>query len=132
MDLFGNKKNNKKLSFGFGGYVFTIDDQYVSYRSIYGKFFRVLKKDIESISLDSAGMGKNIFKINGKGTVLAQVEIPKIWAEKAQSFILNEVSTNSKENTVGINDLEKLLSLKEKGVISEEEFLLKKKQILGL
>jgi len=32
----------------------------------------------------------------------------------------------------GINDLEKLAELKEKGIISEEEFNAKKKQILGL
>jgi len=32
----------------------------------------------------------------------------------------------------GINDLEKLAELKEKGIITEEEFNAKKKQILGL
>lgn len=81
----------KKLSFGLGGYTFTIDDKYVSYKSIYGKFFRVIKKDIKGISLDEGGRGKYIIKVNGDGLVLAQVEMPKKWAEKAQEFIIEEV-----------------------------------------
>ena len=37
-----------------------------------------------------------------------------------------------KASSIGIDDLEKLADLKQKGIITEEEFLLKKKQILNL
>ena len=133
MGLFGNKKNERKLSFGMGGYTFKSDDTYLSYQSVYGKSFRVLKADIDSVSLDKGGLGKNIIKINGKGTQLAQVEMPKSWSEKAQEFILDEVKINKNPSTNdSLNELEKLAELKDKGIISENDFETKKKQILGL
>lgn len=134
MGLFGNKKDERKLSFALGGYTFTADDQYVSYKSIYGKFFRVARKDIESVSLDKGGMGKNFIKVNGRGTTLAQLEMPKQWAEKAQEFIMNEAlgGGDKQSNNSGIGDLEKLDELRKKGVITEAEFSQKKKQLLGI
>lgn len=134
MGLFNNNKNERKLSFALGGYVFTADDSYVYYKSIYfGKSIRIARKDIESVSLDKGGMGKNIIKVNGNGTTLAEVELPKPWAEKAQDFIMSEALGGSSSNkSSGFNDLEKLSDLKNKGIISEEEFNQKKKQILGI
>lgn len=132
MGIFGNKKNERKLSFGLGGYVFKADDDYISYKSMYGKSFRVLKSDIESVSLDDAGMGKNKIKINGKGTTLADVDMPKPWAEKVQDFIRSELSGKVSNQSSSLDELEKLSELKDKGVITEEEFLTKKKQLLGL
>lgn len=41
-------------------------------------------------------------------------------------------SVNSPVKNSGLDDLEKLASLKDKGIISEEEFQAKKKQLLGL
>jgi len=133
MGLFGNK-TDRKLSFALGGYKFTANDEYVSYQSIYGKSFRVLRKDIESVSLDKGGMGKNVIKVNGRGTVLAEIELPKPWSEQAQDFIRKEaLGGNSEQSSIsGIGDLEKLAELKEKGIITQEEFDSKKKQILGL
>ena len=132
MGLFGNK-NDRKLVF-LGGHQFVANDEYVKYTSMFGKTFRVLRKDIESVSLDKGGMGKNKIKVNGKGTVLAEVELPRNWAEKAQDFIRNEaLGGNPEQNSnSGVGDLEKLADLKEKGIISQEEFDKKKKQILGL
>lgn len=132
MGLFGNK-NDRKLVF-LGGHQFVANDEYVKYTSMFGKTFRVLRKDIESVSLDKGGMGKNKVKVNGKGTVLAEVELPRMWAEKAQDFIRNEALGGSSEQSSnsGVGDLEKLADLKEKGIISQEEFDQKKKQILGL
>lgn len=95
MGLFGDSnKNEKKLSFAFGGYKFKADEKYVSYQSAYGKFFRVARKDIESVSLDEGGMGKYKIKVNGRGTTLAEVELPKQWAEQAQEFIEEEALGN--------------------------------------
>jgi hypothetical protein len=135
MGLFGGKKKNEKtLSFGVGGYTFKSDEHFISYQSIYGKSFRVAKSDVESVSLDKGGMGKNKIKINGKGTLLAEIEMPKPWAEKVQTFITEEIqsSKGSSSPTSSIDDLEKLAELKDKGVITQEEFEQKKKQILGL
>jgi len=135
MGLFGNKKDERKLSFAMGGYKFKADDNYLSYQSIYGKSFRVLKADMESVSLDKGGLGKNIIKINGRGTTLAQVELPKQWSEKAQEFIQNEIPNHSKQPQNGhseLDELEKLSDLKEKGILTQEEFEQKKKQLLGL
>jgi len=79
-----------KINFGLYGYQFKTDNNWLSYKSIYGKNFRVLLKDIESVSVDTAGLGKGKLKINGKGTTLAEVELPMTWAGKAQEFILKE------------------------------------------
>lgn len=132
MGLFGKKKNERKLSFALGGYTFKADEEYVSYQSAYGKSFRVRRQDIESVSLDKGGAGKNIIKVNGHGTLLAQVDLPQSWAEKAQVFIMNEALGGKDNSNLGISDLEKLADLKEKGVITQEEFEKKKKQLLGL
>ncbi|KKR72956.1 MAG: hypothetical protein UU16_C0035G0037 [Candidatus Woesebacteria bacterium GW2011_GWA2_40_7] len=93
MGLFGinHDKNERVLSFAFGGYKFKADDKYISYQSAYGRSFKVLKSDIETVSLDSGGAGKNKIKLNSKGTLLAEVELPKGWAEKVQDFILGEI-----------------------------------------
>lgn len=136
MGLFGNsnKKNERVLSFALGGYRFKADDQFISYQTNFGKSFRVLKADIESVSLDKGGMGKNIIRVNGKGTLLAEVELPKLWAEKVQQFILDEIKDNKKPagNSSSFDQLEKLAELKDKGIITEKEFEAKKKQLLGL
>lgn len=130
MGLFGNNKNERNLSFALGGYIFTSGDQYLSYKSVYGKFFRVARKDIESVSLDEGGFGKNIIKINGRGTILAQLEMPKTWAEQAQEFIMNE-ALGGTQKVSGLNELETLSNLKDKGIITQAEFETKKRQILG-
>jgi uncharacterized membrane protein YhaH (DUF805 family) len=41
-------------------------------------------------------------------------------------------STENKDKNYGLNDLEKLADLRDKGIITEEEFSAKKKDILGL
>ena len=57
--------------------------------------------------------------------------LPKAKAKEAKETILRLLSSPSPSNS-GVDDLEKLSELKEKGVITEEEFQQKKKQILGL
>lgn len=124
-----------KISFALGGYKLWTDENYLYYRSIYGKSFRVVKADIESVSLDESGYGKNKVKINGNGTTLANESFPKPWAHKIQDFILKEIKDIDKKNSEpkhSLNDLGKLAELKEKGIITEEEFSQKKKEILGL
>lgn len=131
MGLF-NKKNERTLSFGLGGYKFTSDDEHLSYRSVYGQSFRIARKDIESVSLDKEGFFalNYLIKINGSGTTLTQLKLPPGWAEKAQEFIMKEALGGTKK-TLGLSELETLSNLKEKGIISQAEFETKKGQILG-
>jgi len=58
----------------------------------------------------------------------------KLFAEAKEIIEQNILKTKSSEQqkNSGLNELEKLAELKEKGIISEEEFNVKKKQILGL
>lgn len=88
--LFG-KNDDNVLSFAFGGYKFKADGDYITYQSAYGKSFRVRKSDIDTVSLDEAGAGKNKLTLVGHGSTLAQVELPKPWTESAQDFILNKL-----------------------------------------
>jgi uncharacterized membrane protein YciS (DUF1049 family) len=66
------------------------------------------------------------FYINNKKTVKSAIAecLQRIKSEFEQSV-------NSQENTA-IDDLQKLGELKEKGLINENEFEIKKKQLLGL
>ncbi|MFW5890954.1 MAG: SHOCT domain-containing protein, partial [bacterium] len=58
-------------------------------------------------------------------------KIKKIIEEKRDN--LDNIQKQVKQpQSSGINDLEKLAKLKEKGIITEEEFNAKKKQILDL
>lgn len=80
-----------QLGFVLGSYKFKSDETWLSYRSPFGKTFRVLKKDISGVSTDDTKPGKCLLRINGNGTQLADVELPKPWAYKAQEFILKEI-----------------------------------------
>lgn len=72
--------------------------------------------DENSINFHSAFGGKN-------NELFAEAK--KLIEEK-----INTLSVPAKNS--GLDDLEKLAALKEKGIISEEEFQAKKKQLLGL
>ncbi len=78
-------------NFGLFGYRFKCKGDYLTYKSIYGKKFRVRLKDIETVTVDLARASKGTLKVIGHGTVLAQVTLPRSWAEKAQTFILNNL-----------------------------------------
>ncbi|MBI2623592.1 MAG: SHOCT domain-containing protein [Candidatus Liptonbacteria bacterium] len=53
--------------------------------------------------------------------------------EEAKQLIEERINSNGQSSRGGnLDDLEKLAALKEKGIISEEEFNAKKKSILGL
>lgn len=52
--------------------------------------------------------------------------------EEAKKLIEEKISNASKPQTNPLDDIEKLSDLKNKGIITQEEFDQKKKQILGL
>jgi len=90
MGLFGEDRGTT-LKLGLGAPKFTVDDSWVKYQHPYGASFKVPKKAISTVSTDVAkGMGKAKLKIIGNGNTLAEVDLPKQWAEKAQEFILSE------------------------------------------
>lgn len=138
--MFGIKKDPRKIS-SFP-YSIRFDDKYLYFRGVGVEGFRILKEDIESVSVDAnpkEGMLESTYrllKINGHGTLLGQAKILKGFAEKAQDFILEEIKNNKKHNSQtplnNLDELEKLASLKDKGIITKDEFEIKKKQLLGI
>ena len=84
---------------------------------------------------------KQVRILNGassdENTILFKKNQEKAFQEiktKVNNIISNGFSSanNSSNQTSDLNDLEKLAELKTKGIITEEEFALKKKQILGI
>ena len=52
--------------------------------------------------------------------------------EEAKEIIESHMGDNNQKASSGLNDLEKLAELKDKGIITQEEFDAKKKLLLGL
>jgi len=52
--------------------------------------------------------------------------------EEAKGMIEQSISGGSQKTTSNLDELEKLASLKDKGIITQEEFDIKKKSLLGL
>lgn len=72
--------------------MFWTDDNYLYYRGkMSGKNFKVLKKDIETVSISPVDRLKGKLQLIGKGSPLAEAVIYTNVAEKAQDFILKEV-----------------------------------------
>lgn len=72
---------------GAGGKL-EIEDVFLKFSHPYGKTFRVLVNDIETVVVDVKGMGNGILKIIGHGTELASVQMPIPWANKCQEWII--------------------------------------------
>lgn len=78
---------------------------------------------------------QNIYGGNNLMFLVRQDErknVPKFEEYKLEKIYTVESTNKSKSDSNGIDDLEKIAALKEKGIITQEEFELKKKQILGL
>lgn len=83
---------NSKLKLGLlgAGGKLIHENGYIDFSHPYGKKFKVRTADIETVTIDTIGMGKGKLKIIGKGATLAEVEMPINWANKAQEWILNQ------------------------------------------
>lgn len=73
------------------GQKFVIEDEILTYKNAYGKYARVKLKDIETISIEPKRMGSSIVKIIGKGTELANIELPYSWATKTVNWLEGEI-----------------------------------------
>ncbi|MDD5144563.1 MAG: hypothetical protein PHW72_00280 [Candidatus Pacebacteria bacterium] len=85
--------NDQKLSIGFlgvGGKLF-IKDGFLNFSHPYGKTFKICIVDIDTVTIDTVGLGKGKLKIIGKGVELAKVEMSIIWANKCQKWILSKI-----------------------------------------
>lgn len=78
-------------NFGLFGYRFKCKKGYLTYKSVYGKKFKVRMQDIETVTIDTARAGTGTLKVIGHGSVLAQVNLPLPWAHKAQQFIFDNL-----------------------------------------
>lgn len=85
----------KKLKLGFMNFVFTSDDGWLECKSFPAKLTRLMLADIETVSISDkgAGMGKCNVAIIGRGTTMAEFNMPQPWGIKAQKFIMEEVSS---------------------------------------
>ena len=71
--------------------------------------------------------------IFGTGNQKLEAKMVKIEdAKKSQELINAQIGKQKDNSTSGINDLEKLAELKDKGIITEAEFNQKKKHLLGI
>ena len=131
------KRNERKIHSLLVPFTIKADDKYIYYSSV-TRSFRIVKTDIESVSIDAddklgiGHIGYNYLRINGKGTLLGEVHVTSGFAKKAQDFILEEIKNNPQTINNNLADLERLAALKEKGIITQEEFEAKKKQILAI
>lgn len=101
---------------------------------------RIVLKDLQAspmifsfisseVTTDSFSYRVNIENARNLATTLAYIQSGKKDEELMQEQLETEKNNDSNNS---VENLEKLFELKEKGVISEEEFEAKKKQILGL
>ncbi len=73
------------------GQVFTLDDQFLSYKNAYGKYATVPRSSIQTVTVDAKGWGKSILKIIGQGTELASIQMPHPWAAKTQKWLIEQL-----------------------------------------
>ena len=73
------------------GQKFEIDEQMLRYKGPYGQGFSVPRASVQAVTVDTAGMGKGKLKVVGNGAVLAEVTLPRPWAEQAQAWIMKEL-----------------------------------------
>jgi len=82
-----NKKVYRVGLLGAGGKL-TIKDGFLEFKHPYARTFRVAVQNIDTVTVDVKSRGSGILKIIGQGTTLAQAKMPIIWANKCQSWIL--------------------------------------------
>lgn len=73
------------------GKTLILDEDFLSYKGVYGQSFSVPRSQIDTVVVDTIGRGKASLKIIGRGTTLASVDLPIPWAEKAQRWILENL-----------------------------------------
>ncbi len=89
---------------------------------------------VTAVAIPVISKGLATLKVFSKGEQVIEAKLMTVAEAKKAEEIINELISKSSDNpsNSGISDLEKLAELKEKGVITSEEFDLKKKQLLGI
>ena len=100
--------------------------------SSYFKDFDI--KKITSLNLESNLTSKLTVQSSSDKVVVTSLrkEVAQEIVSKIKELQFSPSTTFTAASQHGLNDLEKLAELKAKGIITEEEFTLKKKQILGI
>ena len=100
--------------------------------STYFKDFDI--KKITSLNLESSLISKLTIQSSSDKVVLSALrkEVGQEIVSKIKELQFSPSTTSDAGSQHGLNDLEKLAELKAKGILTEEEFTLKKKQILGI
>jgi len=69
----------------------SLENGFLKFSNPYAKRFNVRVSDIETVTVDALNFGKAKLKIIGKGSVLAETDLPVTWAEKCQQWILGNL-----------------------------------------
>lgn len=75
---------------GAGGKL-KVENGFLSYQHPYARSFRVRIADIQTVTIDTGSWGSGFLKVIGNGTVLAEEKMPVPWAEKCQTWILEQL-----------------------------------------
>lgn len=80
----------KRLWMGLGMYLIKIDEDWLSYRSLWGGGMQIRRKDIETVTVDQ-GFGNARLIVLGRNVELGRVRMYRGRALKAQRFILDNL-----------------------------------------
>lgn len=123
---------NKRLIFVDKGLIFGLkveDFQYDKISSIQYETGLIFGKIIIFTSGNKAVI-ENVIK--GKVRVFGEWVRAKISNQNQTKTSQNKLQTNLNEDANIIDQLEKLANLKERGILTDEEFIIQKKKLLGL
>lgn len=72
--------------------IFAVDEHFVEYRTVFGKPFRVPRAVVNAVIVDyDAGFSlSGKLRVMGNGGQLAELKLPRPWANQAQTFIMSE------------------------------------------
>lgn len=74
------------------GHTLSVDDNFVEWKHVYGRGFKVPRSAVQVVLVEKAGWGKADFKLVGNGAELAKVPgLPVSWAEQAQKWLMERL-----------------------------------------
>jgi hypothetical protein len=119
---------------GLGGLIELYEDRIIYKPISFSGLFEIKIDDIESVTTEKHSLLGSRLKIYGHGTTLIDNVMKFNTGEDIKNFIMQEVMPlkKSKQPLGDYDELERLSDLKKKGIITQDEFDAKKKQILGL
>jgi hypothetical protein len=124
-----------------------VENDYINYRGAYGDSSKVPLSALDFISTSANGMGKSDVVFAGHGSELARVKkLPTTWADAIMNWAQQQISQYKRDKELKfesenpapteqqidpIEKIKKLSELKAAGIITEEEFNIKKAELFA-